>query len=64
MFAKPITKESVRDTLFNFFTNKMENGESEIERVRCYEDVYCTSDNGIVIDCEDDKQIRLIIQVD
>ena len=64
MFAKPITKESVRDTLFNFFTNKMESGESEIERVRCYEDVYCTSDNGIVIDCEDGKQIRLIIQVD
>ena len=57
MFAKPITKESVRDTLFKFFTNKMESGESEIKRVRCYE-------NGIVIDCEDGKQIGLIIQVD
>lgn len=65
MFTKTITKESVEDTLYNFFNNKMESGSTpEIEGVRRYPDVYCTSDNGIVIDCKGDKQIRLIIQVD
>ena len=32
MFAKTITKESVEDTLYNFFNNKIESGNtSEIE---------------------------------
>lgn len=62
---KVITKESVENELYDFFNNKMETGDApEIDRVRRFEGTLVTSDNGIVIDCVNGKQIRLIIQVD
>lgn len=62
---KVITKEFVEDDLYDFFSDKMETGDaSEIERVGRYPDMYVTGDNGVVIDCVGEKQIRLIIQVD
>lgn len=62
---KVITKEFVEDDLYDFFSDKMETGDApEIERVSRYPDMYVTGDNGIVIDCKGEKQIRLIIQVD
>ena len=61
---KVITKESVENELYDFFNNKMETGDApEIDRVRRFEGTLVTSDNGIVIDCVNGKQIRLIIQV-
>lgn len=63
--VKEITKESVENELYDFFNNKMETGDaSEIERVGRYPGMYVTGDNGVVIDCVGEKQIRLIIQVD
>ena len=63
--VKEITKESVENELYDFFNNKMKTGDaSEIERVGRYPDMYVTGDNGVVIDCGGEKQIRLIIQVD
>ena len=60
-----ITKESVENDLYDFFNDKMETGDApEIGRVRRFEETLVTSDNGIVIDCVNGKQIRLIIQVD
>lgn len=62
---KVITKESVENELYDFFNDKMETGDApEIERVGRYPERYVTGDNGIVIDCLNGKQIRLIIQVD
>lgn len=62
---KEITKESVENDLYDFFNDKMEAGDApEIERVGRYPDMYVTGDNGIVIDCIGEKQIRLIIQID
>lgn len=62
---KEITKESIENDLYDFFSDKMETGDApEIERVGRYPDMYVTGDNGIVIDCIGGKQIRLIIQVD
>ena len=62
---KVITKEFVEDDLYDFSSDKMETGDApEIERVGRYPDMYVTGDNGIVIDCIGEKQIRLIIQVD
>lgn len=62
---KEITKGSVENELYDFFNDKMETGDApEIERVGRYPDMYVTGDNGIVIDCIGEKQIRLIIQVD
>lgn len=62
---KVIIKESVEDDLYDFFSDKMETGEApEIDRVRRFEGTLVISDNGIVIDCVNGKQIRLIIQVD
>mgnify|MGYP006979160068 CR=1 FL=1 len=62
---KVITKKSVENDLYDFFNDKMETGDAhEIERVRRFEGTLVTSDNGIVIDCINGKQIRLIIQVD
>ena len=62
---REITKESVENELYDFFNNKMETGDApEIERVGRYPEEYVTRDNGIVIDCVGEKQIRLIIQVD
>ena len=62
---KEITKESIENDLYDFFSDKMETGDApEIERVGRYPDMYITGDNGIVIDCIGGKQIRLIIQVD
>ena len=62
---REITKESVEDELFDFFNDKMETGDApKIEGVRRYPDMFVTRDNGIVIDCVGEKQIRLIIQVD
>lgn len=61
---KVITKESVENDLYDFFNDKMETGDApEIEWVRCFKGTLTTMDNGIVIDCVDGKQIRLIIQV-
>ena len=62
---KEITKESIENDLYDFFSDKMETGDApEIERVGRYPDMYTTRDNGIVIDCVGGKRIRLIIQVD
>ena len=62
---KMIAKGSVENELYDFFNDKMETGDApEIERVGRYPDMYVTGDNGIVIDCIGEKQIRLIIQVD
>lgn len=62
---KMITKGSVENELYDFFNDKMETGDApEIERVGRYPDMYVTGDNGIVIDCIGEKQIRLILQVD
>lgn len=62
---KGITKESVENELYDFFNNKMETGDApEIAMVGRYPDMYVTRDNGIVLDCVGEKQIRLIIQVD
>ena len=62
---KVITKESVENELYDFFNDKMKTGDApEIDRVRRFEGTLVTSDNGIVIDCVNGKQIRLIIQVD
>lgn len=63
--VKEITKKSVENELYDFFNDKMETGDApEIDRVRRFEGTLVTSDNGIVIDCVNGKQIRLIIQVD
>lgn len=63
--SRVITKESVEDTLFDFFNDKMGTGDApEIEDVKRFDGYLTTNDNGIVIDCVDGKQIRLIIQVD
>lgn len=63
--VKEITKESVENELYDFFNDKMETGEApEIEWVRHFKGTLVTMDNGIVIDCKGEKQIRLIIQVD
>ena len=62
---KVITKKSVENELYDFFNDKMKTGDApEIDRVRQFEGTLVTSDNGIVIDCVNGKQIRLIIQVD
>lgn len=62
---KVITRQSVENKLYDFFNDKMETGDApEIDRVRRFEETLVTSDNGIVIDCVNGKQIRLIIQVD
>lgn len=62
---KEITKESVENELYDFFNDKMETGDApEIEEVRRFDEYLVTRDNGIVIDCVGEKQIRLIIQVD
>ena len=62
---KVITKESIEDELYDFFSDKMKTGDApEIERVDRYPYMYVTGDNGIVIDCVGGKQIRLIIEVD
>lgn len=62
---KVITKESVEDELYDFFSDKMKTGNApEIKRVRRLCDALFTMNNGIVIDCVGGKQIRLIIQVD
>lgn len=62
---KVIIKESVEDDLYDFFSDKMGTGEApEIKRVRRLCDALFTMNNGVVIDCANGKQIRLIIQVD
>ena len=62
---KVITKESVEDDLYDFFSDEMNAGNAaEIKRVRRLCDALFTMNNGIVIDCKGGKQIRLIIQVD
>lgn len=59
-----IAAKSVEEKLYDFFINKMQTGETtDIENVRTFDEYLATSNNGIVIDCTDGKQIRLIIQV-
>lgn len=56
---KVITKESVEDELYNFFSNKMMTGDtSEIK------DVLILRNKGIILDCTNGKRITLTIQVD
>lgn len=46
-------------------TRKLETGDApDIERVRVFKDNLVTVDNGIIINCVGEKQIRLTIQVD
>lgn len=60
---KIITKESVKNELYDFFNDKMETGDSpEIEGV--WKQYDPANGNIIAIDCKGGKQIRLIIQVD
>ena len=62
---REITKESIENELYDFFNDKMETGEApEIEWVRRFTGTLATMDNGIVIDCVDGKQFRLIIRED
>ena len=62
---REITKESIENELYDFFNDKMETGEApEIEWVRRFKGTLATMDNGIVIDCVDGKQFRLIIRED
>ena len=62
---REITKESIENELYDFFNDKMETGEApEIEWVRRFKGTLATVDNGIVIDCVDGKQFRLIIRED
>ena len=56
------TKE-VEDKLFNFFYDKMDTDQTEIEDIMKYEDYLCTINKGIVINCKDGTQIRLTIHV-
>jgi len=56
-------RQHIEDKLFDFFSDKMDYGEApEIEDVKRFKGYLCTMDNGIVIDCTDGTQIRLIIQ--
>lgn len=56
---KVITKESVEDELYNFFSNKMMTGDApEIK------DVLISRNKGIILDCTNGKRITLTIQVD
>ncbi len=60
---KVITKESVKNELYDFFNDKMETGDApEIEGV--WKQYDPANGNIIAIDCKGGKQIRLIIQVD
>lgn len=60
---KVITKESVKNELYDFFNNKMKTGDApEIEGV--WKQYSPANGNIITIDCVGEKQIRLIIQVD
>ena len=59
-----MTKQEVEDKLFDFLVNKMiSDNNSKIESVERFNGYLCTNDNGLVIDCADGTQIRLIIQV-
>ena len=61
--VKKITKESVENELYDFFSDKMETGDApEIEGV--WKQYDPANGNIIAIDCVGGKQIRLIIQVD
>ena len=61
--VKVITKESVENDLYDFFSDKMETGDApEIEGV--WKQYDPANGNIIAIDCVGGKQIRLIIQVD
>lgn len=63
--VKEVTKESVEEELYDFFHNKMFTGDApDIERVRVFKDNLVTADNGIIIDCSNEQQIILTIQVD
>ena len=56
---KAITKESVEDELYNFFSNKMMTGDApEIK------DVLISRNKGIILDCTNGKRITLTIRVD
>lgn len=56
---KAITKESVEDELYNFFSNKMMTGDApEIK------DVLVSRNKGIILDCTNGKRITLTIRVD
>ena len=56
---KVITKESVEDELYNFFSNKMMTGDApEIK------DVLVSRNKGIILDCTNGKRITLTIRVD
>lgn len=60
-----ITEEIVEEELFDFFNDAMETGEApEIESVSRIKDTLKSTDCGIVLNCIEGKQIRLIIQVD
>lgn len=57
-------KQEIENKLFDFFNDKMNTGDApEIEDIKTFKDYLCTMDNGIVIDCIDGTQIRLVIQV-
>lgn len=60
---KGITRQSVEDDLYDFFSDKMETGDApEIEGV--WKQYDPANGNIIAIDCVGGRQIRLIIQVD
>lgn len=59
-----VTKQEVEDKLIDFFDRIMDTRpEDGIVYVRRFAGYLCTNDNGVVIDCEDGSQIRLIIQI-
>lgn len=61
--ADNMDRQYIEDKLFDFFSDKMMSGDApKIEVVRRFKGYLCTMDNGIIIDCTDGTQIRLIIQ--
>jgi hypothetical protein len=62
--VKENTVESVEQELYDFLNNKMITGDiPDVKGIRTFKDNLPASDNGIIIDCADGRQIRLTIQI-
>ena len=62
--VKENTTESVEQELYDFLNDKMITGDiPDVKGIRTFKDNLPTSDNGIIIDCADGRQIKLTIQI-
>ena len=62
--VKENTTESVEQELYDFLNDKMITGDiPDVKGIRIFKDNLPTSDNGIIIDCADGRQIKLTIQI-